>query len=143
MGQLERRAEAISGEFNSQEVANTLWALATMGTTPGDRLMGQLKRRAEAISGEFNSQDVANTLWAISFFYIQINLSRRFFSSLSCSLPSIVLDDQKILCQLHQVFISYDIIEGLHADLSVSLQGLRENRGIVSSSLYLGDCPPF
>jgi hypothetical protein len=26
MGQLERRAEAISGEFNSQAVANTLWA---------------------------------------------------------------------------------------------------------------------
>jgi hypothetical protein len=26
MGQLERRAEAISGEFNSQDIANTLWA---------------------------------------------------------------------------------------------------------------------
>ena len=28
MGQLERRAEAISGEFDSQEVANTLWAFS-------------------------------------------------------------------------------------------------------------------
>jgi hypothetical protein len=28
MGQLERRAEAISGEFNSQAVANTLWSLS-------------------------------------------------------------------------------------------------------------------
>ncbi len=27
MGQLERRAKAISGEFNSQNVANTLWSL--------------------------------------------------------------------------------------------------------------------
>jgi hypothetical protein len=35
MGQLERRAEAISGEFNSQAVANTLWVFATMGTTAG------------------------------------------------------------------------------------------------------------
>jgi hypothetical protein len=35
MGQLERRAEAISGEFKSQAVANTLWAYATMGTKPG------------------------------------------------------------------------------------------------------------
>ena len=32
---LDRRAEEISGEFNQQHVANTLWALATMGTKPG------------------------------------------------------------------------------------------------------------
>ena len=60
---LERRADAISGEFNSRDVANTLWAIATMGAKPGERMMGQLKRRAEAISGEFNTQDVANTLF--------------------------------------------------------------------------------
>jgi hypothetical protein len=38
MGQLERRAETISGEFgefNSQSVANTLWEFTTMGTKPG------------------------------------------------------------------------------------------------------------
>jgi hypothetical protein len=64
MGQLERRAEAISGEFNSQNVANTLWAFATMGIKPGELMMGKLERRAEAISGEFKSQAVANTLWA-------------------------------------------------------------------------------
>jgi hypothetical protein len=67
MRQLERRAETISGEFNSQNVANTLWAFATMGTKPGERMMGQLERRAEAISGEFNSQDIANTLCQLVF----------------------------------------------------------------------------
>jgi hypothetical protein len=66
MGQLERRAEAISGEFNSQHIANTLWAYATMGVKPGEWMMGELERRAEAISGEFNSQEVANTLWAFA-----------------------------------------------------------------------------
>jgi hypothetical protein len=55
MGELERRAEAISAEFNSQNVANTLWAYATMGTKPGERLMGHLERWSEEISGEFNS----------------------------------------------------------------------------------------
>jgi hypothetical protein len=35
-------------------------------------------------------------------------------------------DDQLILCQLHQFFISCDMIEGLHADLSVSVQTLKE-----------------
>jgi hypothetical protein len=44
MGQLERRAEAISGEFNSQCVANTMWAFVKMVTKPGDRLMGRLDR---------------------------------------------------------------------------------------------------
>jgi hypothetical protein len=51
MGQLERRTEAISGDFNSQDIANTLWAFATMGTKPGDNMMGQLERRAEGIPG--------------------------------------------------------------------------------------------
>jgi hypothetical protein len=54
----------ISGEFNSQEVANTLWAFATMGRKPGERMMGLLEGRAEVMSGDFNSQNVANTLWA-------------------------------------------------------------------------------
>ena len=53
----------MSGEFNSQDIANTLWAFATMGRKPGDRMMGQLEVRTEAISGEFNSQNIANTLW--------------------------------------------------------------------------------
>ena len=52
----------MSGGFNPQAVANTMYA--TMGTKSGDRMMGQLERQAEAISGEFNSQNVANTLWA-------------------------------------------------------------------------------
>jgi hypothetical protein len=47
--QLEGRAEEISAEFNSQHLANTLWAFATMGTKPGQRLMGQLEGRAKAI----------------------------------------------------------------------------------------------
>ena len=61
MGQLERRTEAISGEFNSAGAgsSNTLWAYATMGTKPVKPLMEQLERRSEAITGEFNSHDVA------------------------------------------------------------------------------------
>jgi hypothetical protein len=47
---LERRAEVMSGEFNSQEVANTLCAFATMGTKPGERMTGQLERRYQGSS---------------------------------------------------------------------------------------------
>jgi hypothetical protein len=32
---LEGRAEALSGTFKTKEVANTLWAYATMGLEPG------------------------------------------------------------------------------------------------------------
>ena len=63
---LEQAAEATSWEFNSRNVANTLWAYATMRARPGERIMRQLERQVEAISGEFNSQAVANTLWAFA-----------------------------------------------------------------------------
>ena len=52
---LERRAEATAGKFSSEEVANTLWAFATMGRDPGERVMELLERRTEATAGEFNS----------------------------------------------------------------------------------------
>ena len=38
-------------------------------------------------------------------------------------------DDQKALCQLHQGFISCDMVEGLHADFPVSVQTLKEKLG--------------
>ena len=125
MVQLERRAEAISGEFNSQNVANTLWAFATMGTKPGERMMVQLERRAEAISVDFNLQDISNTLWALCFFCLHFGLDLWFCSFLSCSLPSIDLDDQMHLSQMHQVFMLCDMIGGL----SVSVQTLKEKLG--------------
>jgi hypothetical protein len=109
-----------------------------MGTKPGEGMMGQLERRAEAISGEFKPQDIANTLWAICSFCIQFNLSLRFCCSLSCSFPSMDFDDQKNLCQLHQVFISCDMIEGLHADFSVSVQTLKEKLGPSCQAAFIG-----
>jgi hypothetical protein len=113
-----------------------------MGTKPGERMMGQLERRAEAISGEFNSQNVANTLWAVTFFRIQFNLSPRLYCALCRSFPSIVLDDQRTLRQLHQVFISYDIIGGLHADFSVSVQTLKEKLGPSCKAAFIGSPVP-
>ncbi len=55
--------EAVARVFKAQEVANTLWAYATMGWEPGAGLMRDLEGRAEALAGTFNTQDVANTLW--------------------------------------------------------------------------------
>ena len=59
---LEGRPEAISGEFDSEDVSCTLEAYALMERKPGERLMGLMEERVEAISGEFDSDDVSQTL---------------------------------------------------------------------------------
>ena len=58
------RAEALAGTFNAQDVANTLWAYATMGRAPGAEVMRELEGLAQALAGTFKAQEVANTLWA-------------------------------------------------------------------------------
>ena len=45
---LEVRAEALADTFNTQQVANTLWAYATMGWEPGAGLMRKREGRMEA-----------------------------------------------------------------------------------------------
>jgi hypothetical protein len=128
MGLLDRRVEVISGEIKSQDVANTMWVFVTI-TKTGDRMLGLLERWAEGISGEFNSQAVVITMWAICFFDVQFDLSLRFCAFLSCISSTIDFDDEKIFRQLHQFFISCDVIGGLHEDLSVSVQTLKEKHG--------------
>ena len=49
----------MAGTFKAQNVANTLWAYATMGREPGSGLMRVLEGRAEALAGTFNAQNVA------------------------------------------------------------------------------------
>jgi hypothetical protein len=85
----------------------------------------------------FNSQ-AANTLWAICFFWIQFSLSLRFCCSLSCSLRQWILNDHKVLRQLHQGFNSRDMIEGLHVNLSASVQTLKDVRNVVYISHFGG-----
>jgi len=50
------RAEAVAGTFEAQEVANMLWAYATLGRAPGEVLMRGLEGRAEAVAGTFNGR---------------------------------------------------------------------------------------
>jgi hypothetical protein len=68
---LEGRVEALACTFNAlnvhanaQNVANTLWAIATMGREPRVGMMRELEGHAEALARTFKEQNVANTLWA-------------------------------------------------------------------------------
>jgi hypothetical protein len=45
------------GAGGGENVANTLWAYATMGIKPGERMIRLLEGRVEELSGEFNSQN--------------------------------------------------------------------------------------
>ena len=61
LGALEARMEEVRRECNPQEVANTLWAYATMGKTPGERALGALgalEARVEEVRRECNPQEV-------------------------------------------------------------------------------------
>jgi hypothetical protein len=63
---MQRQATATAGEFKPQEVANVLWALATMGERADRGLLEAMQRRAVATAGDFNPQEVANVLWALA-----------------------------------------------------------------------------
>ena len=49
--------------FTSQGLANTVWAVATMGITTPD-LMGAFAREAGPRVGEFKPQELSNMAWA-------------------------------------------------------------------------------
>ena len=63
---LESRALQVQGDFNPQDIANMLWAFATLGRQPEDALVAWLSERALQVQGAFNPQDIANTLWAFA-----------------------------------------------------------------------------
>jgi len=71
LGLMEERAEAISGSFYSKDLANTLWAYATLGSTPAGSLLRALEERVEVISGLFIAQEISNTLWAYARFFVK------------------------------------------------------------------------
>ena len=50
--QVELQMEVVLADFNSNNIAVTMWALATFGRIPGAPVMALLQRRVEAISGE-------------------------------------------------------------------------------------------
>jgi hypothetical protein len=63
---LSREAERKARDFNPQEIANTLWALATAGVRLPGSLVESLSREAERKARDFNPQDIANMLWALA-----------------------------------------------------------------------------
>jgi len=56
----------VQKDFNPQDIANTFWALASLGVQPGKQLEDALNQQAIVVQHEFNSQNIANLLWALA-----------------------------------------------------------------------------
>ena len=61
---LEKRAEDTAEDFKPQEVADLVWAWATMGHRPGADVMSALEKRAADTAEDFKPQGVVNLVWA-------------------------------------------------------------------------------
>jgi very-short-patch-repair endonuclease/precorrin-6B methylase 2 len=59
-------AVAKAKDFNPQNIANLLWALATSGVSPNAALVQAMSSEAVAKAKAFNPQDIANLLWALA-----------------------------------------------------------------------------
>ena len=68
---LDARALVVQGDFNAQDIANTLWSFATLGLQPSEALMAGMMKQAVAVQGDFNAQAIANTLWAFATLGLQ------------------------------------------------------------------------
>ena len=56
MERIQQRVQAISHQFNAQNTASTLWALARIGEPQGERMLAPLYLRAEETSAQLNAQ---------------------------------------------------------------------------------------
>jgi len=131
MRELEGRSERLAGTFKAQDVANTLWAYATMGRGPGAGLMRELEGRAEALAGTFNAQDVANTLWAACVFFFLFDpfgQGWRWVHTLEQRLVSLgeaASFNTAELCQVHQFFVSCSVDPKLRMEAINDMQALK------------------
>jgi hypothetical protein len=56
---LEGRVGEVVREYNAQDVANTLWAYATLGREPGGRLGGLLEEKAVCLAARYGCKDLS------------------------------------------------------------------------------------
>merc|ERR1740117_873541 len=99
-----QQAESKLRDFNAQEIANMLWALATVDWRPPETLIESLSQQAESKAREFKPQEMANTLWAAAVFG-----SVNAFLPLSQHLGGLSLTGPRSAehcSQLHQYFLA-------------------------------------
>ena len=111
VNKLMAKATPVSQSFDPQAVANTVWALATMGVTPEAGLLRAMQGRATAVAGEFTPQEVANTVWAHACFGFPCGKGEKeWFEILASRLLEVVSKmEPKFECQVHQWLLTFDL----------------------------------
>jgi len=66
LGAMQGRATATAWELEPQDVANVLWALATMEEMADRRLLAAMKSRVMVTVGGYTPGEVATVLWALA-----------------------------------------------------------------------------
>jgi hypothetical protein len=64
MQHLDESAVRVAPKMIPQDVANTVWAYARLGRSPGEKALIALDAAAARVAPEMIPQDVANTVWA-------------------------------------------------------------------------------
>jgi hypothetical protein len=94
-------AVAKAKDFNPQNIANLLWALATSGVSPSAALVQAMSSAAVAKAKDFNLQNIANLLWALATSGVLPDAA--LVRSILGELSSEMVSEGKL--QLHQFFL--------------------------------------
>ena len=83
--------------FRSQDVANTVWALATLGWQAGEGAMrGVLEGAAVWVAPSMNAQAVANTVWVLATLGWQADVELAVILRIRLRLRSIVVGHRNV-----------------------------------------------
>jgi hypothetical protein len=128
---MQARATATARDFIPQNVANFIWALATMGVKADPRLLEAMQARATATARDFKTQEVANFIWGLACF----DISRSQVASLMVeSMAGRLLSLRAQLSvgeksQVHQWLLFCDLHPEWHGQLPTSMQKVKEEHG--------------
>lgn len=64
------QAQAIAGQFKSQEIANTIWAYARLRTKPPKALLSALFQGANHRLSAFKPAELSSLMWALAKLHI-------------------------------------------------------------------------
>ena len=133
---LEAAAVRVAPSMNAQNVANTVWALATLGWQAGEGSMRcVLEAAAVRVAPSMNAQDVANTVWALATLGWQANAEvalgfQKRVEALFCYSSFVQLSAKELsqLLQAHLAsqFLRLDILTLPVSTLQVALKAYRE-----------------
>ena len=141
---LEGAAVRVAPSMNAQAVANTVWALATLGWQAGEGAMrGALEGAAVRVAPSMNAQDVANTVWALATlgwpvgFELAASLQQRVEACVcNCGLLEFCASQLSQLLQAHLAsqFLGLGLITLPSSMLQVAVQACRDEAQRVTVS---------